>query len=73
MLNFHHFLKGLLMTDPQNPQAAQVDREDPNAPLEQIGPVEVTEVDEDGEQPPKEWGQQGEGSDEPQQGAQNAE
>lgn len=43
------------MTDPKN---------DPSTPLEQLNPVDVTEVNEEGEQPPKEWGKDGGGSDE---------
>lgn len=65
MLNWHHFLKGLLVTEPQNAQSTP-DREAPDTPLEQVAPVEVTEVDGDGEQPPPEWGRQGDGADDPQ-------
>jgi hypothetical protein len=44
MLNWHHFLKGLLMTDPQAPPVEQPDINP--QPAQPTPPVDVTEVDE---------------------------
>lgn len=39
------------------------ENEDPAAPLEDVTPLDVEPVPGDGEQPPSEWGEQGEGGD----------
>ena len=39
------------------------DQNDPNAPLEDVQPVPATPVSGEGEQPPADWGENGEGND----------
>jgi hypothetical protein len=49
-------------TAEQNPLPV---KQDPTTPVEDLDPVELVEVDEDGPEPPPEWGQDGQGSEAP--------
>lgn len=51
------------MTEPQNPQENADVQNDPATPLEQLKPVDVEEVPDDGLEPSPEWGEQGQGYD----------
>jgi hypothetical protein len=40
-----------------------LDVNDPNTSLKELPPIELVQVDEPGEEPPPEWGQNGQGGD----------
>lgn len=51
------------MTEPQTPQENADVQNNPATPLEQLKPVDVQEIPEEGLEPGSEWAEQGQGYD----------